>query len=384
MDDNENNLLDLSSASDEDFSKRFEEIINNTGSNVTVSDGNDIAQSSSEETITENNDVPTNLEKETLPVEKVNTEETVDTNTVKEPETTEDFNSLSDDEKKLAFDFLQVLHKKKINASGSQISFDNPSEAVSLIQKGADYTKKTQALASQKHIIDFLEKNQITKDKLPFVKDLLQGNPEAIKKLIKDNNFDLQSQEDFEETDHNYQEQQFPEANPVEQEIQSIIETIPLTEDGKSLLSLLQSSDFDIQSKQMIAQNPQYLVGLKETVDNNQFNAISEKVEELTLKGVLPNSIPYLQRYATVYKNFFAVEKEKTETPKTEIKPKPVKTEPIPPKVNQDLKQVVDASAKTNPSNSEGEATDEEVNEKLRKLSLQDPKKFSEVFSSMF
>ena len=76
-------------------------------------------------------------------------------------------------------------------ANGKTISLKSPDEAIQLMQMGANYTRKMQSIAPYRKTLMMLEKAQLLdEDKLSYAIDLLNGNQEAIKKLLKDTKVD--------------------------------------------------------------------------------------------------------------------------------------------------------------------------------------------------
>ena len=76
-------------------------------------------------------------------------------------------------------------------ASGKEFQVRNIDEAITLMQKGVDYTKKQQALKPRLVEMRTLERQGMLGDNLNYAIDLFNGNPQAIAKLIKDKNIDV-------------------------------------------------------------------------------------------------------------------------------------------------------------------------------------------------
>ena len=76
-------------------------------------------------------------------------------------------------------------------ANGKLISLESPDEAVRLMQMGANYTKKLQALQPQLRMLRMLENNGLLDEqKLSYLIDLDKKNPSAITKLVKESGID--------------------------------------------------------------------------------------------------------------------------------------------------------------------------------------------------
>ena len=78
-----------------------------------------------------------------------------------------------------------------LRASGKTIQLKSVDEALELIKKGFDYTRKTQEIAPDRKFLAMLEKNGLKDEaKLNYLIDLSNKNPEAIRKLISEAGID--------------------------------------------------------------------------------------------------------------------------------------------------------------------------------------------------
>jgi hypothetical protein len=76
-------------------------------------------------------------------------------------------------------------------ANGKEIAISNVDDAISLMQMGANYNKRMAALKPNLKLLKLLENNDLLQeDKLGFLIDLHNKNPEAIKKLMQDSKID--------------------------------------------------------------------------------------------------------------------------------------------------------------------------------------------------
>ena len=92
-----------------------------------------------------------------------------------------------------ALDYKELYTKMMtpIKANGKEISLKSPDEAIQLMQMGANYTKKMQAIAPYRKTLMMLEKNGLMNDSaISYLIDLNNKNPEAIRKLLKDSDID--------------------------------------------------------------------------------------------------------------------------------------------------------------------------------------------------
>ena len=76
-------------------------------------------------------------------------------------------------------------------AAGREFQVRDVNEAISLMQKGVDYTRKQQALKPRLMEMRALEEQGMLGSNLNYAIDLFKGNPQAIAKLIKEKNIDV-------------------------------------------------------------------------------------------------------------------------------------------------------------------------------------------------
>ena len=85
-----------------------------------------------------------------------------------------------------------ALFDKPIKANGKEIKLNTPEEAIQLMQMGANYNKKMAAINEKLPVLKALENhNLLDVERLSFLIDINEGKPEAIAKLLKDNEVDM-------------------------------------------------------------------------------------------------------------------------------------------------------------------------------------------------
>jgi hypothetical protein len=85
--------------------------------------------------------------------------------------------------------YAQVM--KPFKANGRTIELKTPEEVIRLMQMGAGFGRKIQDLQPHLKTVRMLEKNDLLDpERLSFLIDINNKNPEAIKKLIKDSGID--------------------------------------------------------------------------------------------------------------------------------------------------------------------------------------------------
>lgn len=182
-------------------------------------------------------------------------------------------------------------------ANGKQYNLKNADEVISLMQKGVDYTRKTQDIARYKKSIAMLERaNLLNEHQISFFIDLMNGNQEAIRKLLKDkeiDTFDLPSEDE----PINYVEG----ANIISDAqlaIQDITRDIVSQQGGNAFLQ--EVFNYDEASKQRVFEEPQILQVLFNQKQNGIYDAIVNEMERQRILGQIPPGIPFIAAYKVI------------------------------------------------------------------------------------
>ena len=212
-------------------------------------------------------------------------EEDSDTPTTENQEQQEDYEGF----------YKQVM--KPFKANGKTIEIRNPEEAISLMQMGANYTRKMQEISEhRKTIATLIEHGITTEEDLLFLIDLKNKNPEAIKKFFKDNDidpFDIDINEDV-----NY----IPEAHTISEktiDARAILNEIHSTPEGSKTLELI-ARDWDDESTKFMWDNPQSFQIIHEQRVSGVYDQIMNEIERQTMLGLLPPNGSIMEKYNIV------------------------------------------------------------------------------------
>lgn len=193
-------------------------------------------------------------------------------------------------------EFYNKIVKQPLKANGKSIQLRSPEEAIQLMQMGANYTKKMQAIAPYKKTLIMLENNGLLdEEKLSFLIDLDKRNPEAIKKLLKDANIDPMEIDTSEEP--KYQSGRH-RVSDEEAGFVSTLNDLKQESDGAQTINLLNS--WDDKSKEMLWKDPTIMTAIHEQRHNGVFEVISAEVERRKALGQIPAEVPFLQAYHAV------------------------------------------------------------------------------------
>lgn len=263
-----------------------------------------------------------------------------DDNDVKESEDKEDISSSGSEEKKteeskeekskqssekeVTIDYKKFYEKimTPFKANGKLITLKTPEEAIQLMQMGANYTRKMQAIAPYKKTLMMLENNGLLdEDKLSFLIDLDKKNPEAIKKLIKDAGID--PLEIDTSTEPQYKEGSHKVSNE-EAAFMSVLDDLKQSQEGMQTIQEI-NSNWDDASKKILWNSPEIMRTIHQQRANGVYKIITEEMERQRVLGNIPAETPFLMAYKQIGDALAAKQKPAPMQP-VAVKAKTVKT----------------------------------------------------------
>ena len=171
-------------------------------------------------------------------------------------------------------------------AAGREFQVRDVNEAVSLMQKGVDYTRKQQALKPRLMEMRALEEQGMLGSNLNYAIDLFKGNPQAIAKLIKEKNIDVnqivpqQTTNEFGETVTQEQKPYIPNnysVSPAQYELQEAFDNLKVNGTYDSTMDAL--GTMDNSSKTKFAQNPKYINALSNLISSGMYETIRKELD---------------------------------------------------------------------------------------------------------
>lgn len=173
-----------------------------------------------------------------------------------------------------------------LKAAGGEFTFKNLEEIRTLASMGLDYTKKMQGISARKAELMALDKAGMLGDNLNYAIDIFSGNPQAIKKLLKDKNIDINSlgsNSGFDEFGNPIQEQPVDyqptnySPSTEEVELQSTIDDLKKNPVEYKALSEA-FGNFSKQDQNEILKNPHQLRALNEHVQNGLYKYAMDEI----------------------------------------------------------------------------------------------------------
>jgi hypothetical protein len=230
-------------------------------------------------------------------------------------------------------------------ANGKTIELRNLDEAISLMQMGANYTRKMQDMAPHRKTLLMLENAQLTDpDKLSFLIDINNGDPKAIQKLLKDKGVDPLSIDTSEDSNYlggNHK------VSDEEANFRTHLDDLSSHENGKATLQTINST-WDQASKDVLWKEPQVMLAIHQQRENGIYARIEAEVARQKTLGHVPADLPFINAYKVVgdamdaagaFKDLVAqAPAQKTPatptatTPETKVSKEPVATRVVTPK----------------------------------------------------
>ena len=165
------------------------------------------------------------------------------------------------------------------------------------MQMGANYTRKMQELQPQRKTLLLLENNGLLDEgKLSYLIDLSKGNPEAIKKLIKESNFDVLNADLDEESTYQGGNHKVTDE---EVHFRTVLDELNSNPVGKETLTVI-SSTWDDASKEVLWTNPDVMMTIHAQRENGVYTKIVNEIERRRILGQIQPSVPFLHAYRTV------------------------------------------------------------------------------------
>lgn len=227
-------------------------------------------------------------------------------------------------EKEVTIDYKKFYEKimTPFKANGKLITLKTSEEAIQLMQMGANYTRKMQAIAPYKKTLMMLENNNLLdEDKLSFLIDLDKKNPEAIKKLIKDAGID--PLEIDTSTEPQYKEGSHKVSNE-EAAFMSVLDDLKQSQEGTQTIQEI-NSNWDDASKKILWNSPEIMRTIHQQRANGVYKIITEEMERQRVLGNIPAETPFLMAYKQIGDALAAKQKPAPMQP-VAVKAKTVKT----------------------------------------------------------
>ncbi len=185
---------------------------------------------------------------------------------------------------------------RPFKANNKEVKVESVDEAIALMQMGANYNKKMNALKPNLKLLKMLERHSLLdENKLSYLIDLDQKNPEAIRKLIKDSGIDPI------EVDVTSESNYVPPPRKVsdtEVELDNVLEDIKSSSAFARTTEVI-TQKMDTASRQVFLEHPALIKVINDHIENGIYDQIMQNVEREKLFGRLAG-MSDLEAYRTV------------------------------------------------------------------------------------
>lgn len=291
--------IDYSTLSDEELAKLDLSNVEVNWDNNPINTTQDEIQTAVEET-DDNSDETVNeaVTQADKPSSNLDTQNTKATDTDDETVQTESDSDTNTDDKPAEQTDYQAFYEKltkPFKANGREIQVQNADDMIALMQQGANYSKKMAQLKPNLALMRTLEQHGLNDaDKIAYLVDLYNKQPEAIAKLVKEADIDLYS------FDTDQAEQYTPktvvnEPSALEDTIAELYGNHETFKDVVTDITTL----WDKESKAIVSDNPEILRVMAKQADEGIYQQIMSAIDYEKMLGRL-SGIPFLHAYEQV------------------------------------------------------------------------------------
>ena len=264
-------------------------------------------------------------------------------------------------------------------ANGKDIKLENLDEVRQLMQQGANYTRKMQAIAPHRKLLTMMEANGLlSEDKLSFLIDLEKCDPAAVQKLLKDKaidvmNIDTEAESNYTGGNHKVTDEDV--------QFRTNLAELSSTPEGTKTLEVVNA--WDDASKEELWADPKLMPTIHEQRENGIYDRITAEVDRRRTLGKIAPEVSFIRAYASVgdemakanaFDDLAPASKVTTETP-AKAEKVAVATTTAAPKKAVDNNDKAAAASTTQSSTTSGKAivnplamSDKEFNEQFEKL----------------
>ena len=204
---------------------------------------------------------------------------------------------------------------KPFKANGKEITPKSVEDIISLMQMGANYTKKMQLMAPMKKVVQSLDNAKIDEQELNFLIDVSKGDKEAIKQLL------IKHKIDPLEIDLDGDNTYSPRNNIASDEDVEFNDTLMDIHDSLPKIQEILNNTWDDNSKKAILKDPRLMRALHEEVQMGRFDEVQKRLEAEKTFGRY-RGVSDVNAYIDL------VSKMEQERMKTKIQPEtPIRTE---------------------------------------------------------
>ena len=182
-------------------------------------------------------------------------------------------------------------------ANGKTIQLRSVQEAIQLMQQGANYTRKMQAIAPHRKVLMMLENNGLLDEsKLSRLIDLEKKNPDAIRALVKEAgidplDIDVQGESTYTPGNHAVPDEAVA--------FQTTLDEVSSTPDGQETVRQITAS-WDPESKAELWKDPSILGTIHQQRISGVYDRVVAEIERQRTIGAIPANVSLLNAYRVI------------------------------------------------------------------------------------
>ena len=182
-------------------------------------------------------------------------------------------------------------------ANGKTIQLRSVDEAIQLMQQGANYTRKMQAIAPHRKVLMMLENNGLLDEsKLSRLIDLEKKNPDAIRALVKEAGIDPLDIDVHEESTYTPGNHAVPDEAIA---FQTTLDEVSSTPDGQETVREITAS-WDPESKAELWKDPSILGTIHQQRISGVYDRVVAEIERQRTIGAIPANVSLLNAYRVI------------------------------------------------------------------------------------
>jgi len=200
------------------------------------------------------------------------------------------------------FDYASAYNElfEPLKANGKEYNIDSVEDARKLMQMGMGYYKNMEALKPQRKLMAMIEANSIDEDKLNFAIDLLNKNPQAINKLIEDQDLSEivdDSNSNYTPSNHGVSEKQL--------DVKSALQEIEQTPTYLRTVNVL-GKEWDDASREVVQEHTHLISTINSHIESGMYDRIIAEVDKRKMFGSIPQGTPDIYAYKMVGDEMYA------------------------------------------------------------------------------
>lgn len=206
----------------------------------------------------------------------------------------------------------EVISNYKFKANGQDFEFTQQEindQFGTVFGKAMDYTRKMQKIAPYRKMVSALEEEGIGQEQLNLAIDVLKGDKGALQKLIAEKSIDIYDLDVDNEKD-GYQVKDYGK-NENELDLEEVTRQISTDPEYHKTLDVV-TNQWDNNSRQALANNPEWLSGLHSDVKSGVFEKVAPEATKMKmLDGGNKDDIEY---YLLAGQQLFEQQEQQTPT----------------------------------------------------------------------